>query len=161
MRRSPFAQLSEKTPNPCYNLRVMELSSRWCVIAESSKAQIYAVDAEYHFQRVEMLTVDEYELGAGPATQGRCMHHEFDRKNPKSERGAKELAKRIGAFLERAQREGRVSSLILAADPALLGFVRAALRPAVKQLVEAEIPKRYRGSVAELEKLIFSKVGSH
>ena len=149
----------------------LKARTKWYVFANRSEAVIYKDSHDHKFQFIERMLNPEGNLaeqdldsdrpGRGFSSADGVFHHALDRRYKRHETLAKRFALAIGRTLEVAQREGRFSELVVAAEPHFLGLLRELLPAAVRHVITSEVPREYsQGSDQELRTQILRAIES-
>jgi protein required for attachment to host cells len=127
------------------------MSNTWVVVADSSRARIFAVDQPRGpLQELDILAHPEARLheqelttdlpGRAFDSGGEGRHAMGQGVSPK-EQEALRFAKRTADYLEAARVEGRFDKLILVAAPRFLGQLRQQFSPPAAAAIVQEIAK--------------------
>lgn len=140
------------------------MDDTWLIVADASRARIFATDYLLHIDRL----VEEMVNDAGRAHERDLVSDDRGRTQafPGGERSAMEpaghrekevqrFAKAIGERLERARLDKAYERLVVVAPPQFLGTLREALPRTVAEMVQSEVAKDYvHASQQELTDLV-------
>ena len=135
-----------------YLLRLKEgiMNTIWVVVAESSRAKLYAADASGK----ELIEIEHFEHGdsrrhARDITSdlpGRTIgsdgsHHAMEAETDIKTEEAIQFSRQINQYLQAALNKHEFGKLMIIAAPAFLGHLRAHMDAQVAKLVVFELPK--------------------
>jgi protein required for attachment to host cells len=143
----------------------------WFILANRVEAVIYGDQRNEPFHFIDRLhnrkgRAPEYHLvsdreGTVNSSASKTVRHSYEPKETKHEHSARQFAKQISLYLEKALNKKQYDDLTLVAEPHFMGLLRAALKPSVKNKVIHEVKHEYlQGSDDKIRKLIQNAIPS-
>jgi protein required for attachment to host cells len=121
-------------------------SPTWILAADDARAQIFAKEEDRLMPVLDMSTGDDGEIELTNRTVGRTagsrtQHHKYEPSMAESRQRATSFARRIAAALKGSAAQGRFESLVIAAAPGMLGYLREAIDDHTKERLVATVSK--------------------
>lgn len=124
--------------------------STWYLIADGSRARIFARDDDTNISLVETFDHPEGRMHAGDLSMdvGRTRQtgsavfaSAKEERNARRDQENANFAKTLVDYLAKGLPENKIDEWVLVAGPQFLGLIREKLTPAVEKLLTATLPK--------------------